>query len=155
MRAVISSLAFLVVLMALVSGQTPATNRDQTQASNPSQTPATNPPQVSPVGPDASSIAAGRGIYESSCASCHGDYGKGDGRLGEELSPKPTDLTSSTWSHGSTDREVFSEVRNGIKGTGMKAFGHKLTTHQIWDLVNYLHTLRPARGRSRPSGSIN
>jgi cbb3-type cytochrome c oxidase subunit III len=129
MRAVISSLAAIFLMVLVVSGQTPATN---------------------PVGADAASIAAGRAIYETSCASCHGETGKGDGRMGEELNPKPSDLTSSSWKHGTTDRDIFSEVRNGIRGTGMKAFGHKLTARQIWDLVNYLHTIGPARGRSRP-----
>ncbi len=96
-----------------------------------------------PVASDAASIAAGKQAYDKQCASCHGDKGKGDGAMGEELNPKPPDLTDTDWKHGSTDGEIFTVVRDGVKNTGMKAFGRKLTAHQIWDVVNYLRSIGP------------
>lgn len=94
-----------------------------------------------PVTADATSIAAGKQLFEKNCASCHGKTGKGDGMMGEELNPKPADLTSTTRKHGTTDGEVFAVVKDGVKGTGMKGFNSKLTTHQLWDVVNYVQTL--------------
>jgi mono/diheme cytochrome c family protein len=96
---------------------------------------------TNPVKADATSIGAGKQVYEKNCASCHGKTGKGDGMMGEELNPKPADLTDADWKHGSTDGEIFTVIKDGVKGTGMKGFNSKLTTHEIWDVVNYVRTL--------------
>ena len=32
---------------------------------------------------------------------------------------------------------------DGVKDTGMKAFASRMTTHQIWDVVNYLRSIGP------------
>jgi mono/diheme cytochrome c family protein len=94
-----------------------------------------------PVAADATSIAAGKQIYDKQCAGCHGDTGKGDGAMGEELNPKPANLTDADWKHGSSDGEIFVVIRDGIKNTGMKPYARKLTTHQLWDAVNYVRSL--------------
>jgi mono/diheme cytochrome c family protein len=99
-----------------------------------------------PVPPSAASIAAGQLVYQKQCAGCHGDMGAGDGAMGEELSPKPSNLTDADWKHGSTDGEIFTVIRDGVKSTGMKAFARKMTTHQLWDVVNYIRSLRPKTG---------
>jgi mono/diheme cytochrome c family protein len=96
---------------------------------------------ANPVAADATSLAAGKQLFEKNCASCHGRTGKGDGAMGEELNPKPADLTSAERKHGSSDGEIFTVIKDGVKGTGMKSFNSKVTTHQIWDLVNYVRSL--------------
>jgi mono/diheme cytochrome c family protein len=98
-----------------------------------------------PVAPDATSIAAGGQLYDKHCAGCHGDTGKGDGSMGEELNPKPANLVDADWKHGSTDGEIFTLIRDGARGTGMKAYSRKLTTHQVWDVVNYIRSIGPTR----------
>jgi mono/diheme cytochrome c family protein len=92
---------------------------------------------------DAASIAAGQALFVKLCSSCHGDRGKGDGMMGEELDPKPANLTDADWKHGSSDGEIFTVIRDGVKGTGMKTFSKKLTVHQIWDVVNYVRSIGP------------
>jgi high-affinity iron transporter len=99
-----------------------------------------------PVTANATSVAAGQKLFAKHCAVCHGDTGKGDGRMGEEMIPKPGDLTDSDWKHGSSDGEIFAFIRNGAKGTGMKAYSRKLTTHEIWDVVNYIRSIGPTKG---------
>ena len=96
-----------------------------------------------PVPADATSVAAGKDIYAKNCASCHGDTGKGDGAMGDELTPKPSNLVDEEWKHGSTDGEIFTLIRDGSKGTGMKAYRRKLSAHQIWDTVNYIRSIGP------------
>ena len=96
-----------------------------------------------PVQPTSESIAAGRAVYEKNCQSCHGDSGKGDGRMGEELNPKPSNLTDAEWKHGSSDGEIFKVIHDGSPKTGMKAFGRKLSEHEIWDVVNYIRSIGP------------
>lgn len=98
-----------------------------------------------PVAADAASIAAGKVVYAKSCAECHGDAGKGDGNMADEYTPKPPDLTDAEWKHGSTDGEIFVLIRDGSKNTAMKPFGKKLTTPQIWNVVNYIRSLGPAK----------
>src|SRR4026209_1970205 len=74
-----------------------------------------------PVAANAASIAAGQAIYAKQCAGCHGDTGKGGGSMGEELNPKPSNLSDADWKHGSTDGEMFTLINGGSKNTGMKA----------------------------------
>ena len=102
-----------------------------------------------PVTADATSIAAGKEVYAKNCANCHGESAKGDGRMGEQLDPKPPDLTDADWKHGSTDGEIFKVIHDGAAKTGMKPYGRKLTEHQIWDVVNYLRSIGPAATKSR------
>jgi mono/diheme cytochrome c family protein len=92
---------------------------------------------------DATSIAAGKKLYASNCTSCHGETAQGDGPGGKQLKPPPPSLVDATWIHGSTDGEIFLVIRDGVKDTGMKAFGSRMTTHQIWDVVNYLRSIGP------------
>ena len=102
-----------------------------------------------PVPADAKSVAAGQKLFMKYCSDCHGDTGKGDGMEGEELNPKPADLTDDQWKHGSTDGEIYAVIRSGAKGTGMKAFGSKLTAHEIWDVVNYIRSIGPQASRKQ------
>jgi len=99
-----------------------------------------------PVPADPVSIAAGLALYQKQCVGCHGETGKGDGALGEELNPKPSDLTDGEWKHGSTDGDIFTVIHDGVRSTGMKAYGRKMTTHQLWDVVNYLRSIGPKTG---------
>jgi mono/diheme cytochrome c family protein len=98
-----------------------------------------------PVKADETSIAAGKQVYEKNCANCHGKTGAGDGAMGAELNPKPSNFTDAEWKHGSSDGEIFAVIKDGVKGTGMKSFNSKLTPHQMWDAINYLRTLAPAK----------
>ncbi len=103
---------------------------------------------TNPVAADLRSIAAGAKLYAQNCASCHGLAGQGDGKMAEELKPKPSNLVDASWKHGSTDGEIFTLIRDGATGTPMKAFGKKLTAEQTWDVINYLRSIGPTPGAS-------
>jgi len=98
---------------------------------------------VNPVQADAASIAAGKKLYASNCASCHGEAGLGDGRAGKQLKPPPANLVDATWLHGPADGDIFVVIRDGVNDTGMKSFGSRMTPHQMWDVVNYLRSIGP------------
>jgi high-affinity iron transporter len=93
-----------------------------------------------PASPE--SAANGAKLYTRYCAACHGKEGKGDGLGGAKLEPKPSNLTDAEWKHGSTDTEIFAVIHDGAKNTGMKAFASRMTEHELWDLVNYIRTLK-------------
>jgi mono/diheme cytochrome c family protein len=101
-------------------------------------------PPTNPISPDATSIASGRKLFSSTCASCHGETAQGDGKMASQLNPKPANLVDDTWIHGSSDGEIFIVIRDGVKNTGMKAFGSGMTARQIWDVVNYLRSIGPS-----------
>lgn len=98
-----------------------------------------------PVAADATSIASGKTLFAANCASCHGEAGLGDGKMGEQMKVKPANLTDANWKHGSSDGEIYTIIRDGIKTAGMQSFGPKLTEDQIWDLVNYIRSIGPAK----------
>lgn len=50
------------------------------------------------------------------------------------------DLFDCTWSHGSSDQEIFDTVSGGVPATQMQAFGGKLPDEDLWKLVAYLRS---------------
>src|SRR5258708_4596665 len=98
-----------------------------------------------PVAADATSIAAGQKLYEKNCASCHGATGKGDGKMGAELSPKPSDLSDAEWKHGSWDGEILKGINEGVKSRGMGSYKSKMTGHEMGDVVNYVRSIGPKK----------
>ena len=93
----------------------------------------------------AESVANGGAVFAKQCASCHGAGGKGDGAVAAKLKSKPSDLTDAEWKHGPSDGEIFTLIRDGAKNAGMKAYRGVLTDPQMWDLVNYIRSIGPAR----------
>ena len=61
---------------------------------------------------DAESIAAGQQLYLRKCASCHGR--NGEGGPGNDLIPAAPSLLDDSWDHGSTDGEIFDNIKNGV-----------------------------------------
>jgi len=95
--------------------------------------------------PASASVEAGKKIFEKSakpmaCKMCHGSEGKGNGKLGKALNPRPRNFTcSDTMKHVSSG-QMFWIIKNGSKGTGMVAHGKTLKDRQIWDVVKYIDT---------------
>ena len=98
---------------------------------------------ANPVASSASSIAAGKKLYDVQCTSCHGPKGQGDGKGGETLTPPSSDLADASWKHGSSDGEIFILNRDGARQTGMRPYGSSIVTNDIWNIVNYVRTLGP------------
>lgn len=79
------------------------------------------------------------------CAMCHGNNGSGkDTKLGGGLYPKPLDLRSAA-TQGLTDGEIFWVIENGVRFTGMPAFGtgtgDPSGEELAWQLVSFVRHL--------------
>ena len=92
------------------------------------------------------SIDQGRATFLQNCTSCHGENGKAEGSLVAEA----TDLTTpSLYKSGTSDGEIFRSIRDGA-GDQMPAFKTQLNGDtDIWNLVNFIHSLWPASMRPK------
>jgi len=94
----------------------------------------------SPVPYTKKSITQGRTTFARYCTGCHG----ADAKATVDVMGDATDLTSpKTWKNGSTDGEIFRSIRDG-ENASMPAFKPQLRQEaDIWDLVNFIHSLWP------------
>lgn len=60
--------------------------------------------------------------FADHCAICHGNDGSGETALGRGMYPKPPDLRAAQTQERS-DGEIFWIIENGVRLTGMPAFG--------------------------------
>lgn len=100
-----------------------------------------------PVAPTAASLSRARAHFADHCASCHGNDGRGQTKLGQNLYPKAPDMTAAP-TQSLTDGELFSIIENGIRLTGMAAFGSPepdddAETWELVHLIRHLSTLTP------------
>lgn len=86
-------------------------------------------------------VAKGKASYETNCAACHGDSGKGDGVAGAALDPKPRDLVKGKYTKGVAPAQVFETLSKGIDGTTMAGYAH-LPEDERWALTYYVLDLR-------------
>jgi len=86
------------------------------------------------------SIKEGDMLFGTDCSECHGDSGNNPTDAGRWMYPRAVDLTSHE-AQSYSDRELFWIVKNGIRLSGMPAFGPVESDEHIWDLVAYVRTL--------------
>jgi cbb3-type cytochrome c oxidase subunit III len=85
-------------------------------------------------------IAAGQQLYLKNCASCHGRNGQGG--PGNDLIPPAPSLVDDMWDHGSTDGEIFNNIKNGIgPDFNMVPWKDMLKDDDIWNVVNYVRSI--------------
>jgi PQQ-dependent dehydrogenase (methanol/ethanol family) len=75
-------------------------------------------------------IEAGKRIYDSMCAGCHGS--KGDGGRGPAVN-------KGTFKRGNQDAQLFDVIKNGISGTAMPPMG--LNDDETWQVVSFLRSM--------------
>jgi mono/diheme cytochrome c family protein len=78
--------------------------------------------------------------FADHCAFCHGSDGTGRTDLGQGLYPRPPDLRQQP-TQRLTDGELYYIIENGVRFTGMPAFG-ELSDHVVgedsWKLVGLI-----------------
>ncbi|HEY7711045.1 MAG TPA: CopD family protein [Candidatus Entotheonella sp.] len=111
-----------------------------------------------PVPRQAAVVKRGAGLFQTHCAVCHGEAGRGDGPGAAGLNPKPADLTAEHVDDH-TDGDIFWWLNYGIAGTAMPSFDTTLSDVERWELIHYIRSLRhgvpkTAAFSSDPAGSV-
>ena len=108
-------------------------------APRPTQSASSDLPETNPYS-SAADLEIGRRLYNGRCGHCHGQNGEGG---------RGAVLNAGRFRRGSSDRELFLIVRNGIPGTEMPGAAI-LPSPDIWRLVAYTKQLSK-QGTSEPS----
>jgi mono/diheme cytochrome c family protein len=88
---------------------------------------------------DTSMIRLGFGHYREMCVQCHGAPGVAPSEFAQGLYPKAPKLKRAAveWSPA----ELYWMTKNGIKMSGMPAFGPTHDEHELWAIVAFLQKL--------------
>ena len=95
-----------------------------------------------PVARSEEAVLAGLEHFADHCAICHANDGSGMSDFGRGLFPPPPDLRAAPTQQLS-DGELFYIVENGVRFTGMPAFGTDTAEgeDESWKLVHFIRRL--------------
>jgi len=97
--------------------------------------------QRNPVAPSEQALKDARAHFADHCAACHANDGSGDTMYGKGLYPKPPDLRLAG-TQNLSDGELFWIIENGVRFTGMPAFGGGHGSQEdSWKLVLFIRHL--------------
>jgi mono/diheme cytochrome c family protein len=98
--------------------------------------------RVNPDAPSDQDIAPGRMHFADHCSSCHGNDGSGETPIGHGLYPPAPDMRRSE-TQDLSDGEIFWIIQNGVKMTGMPAWGTRSAEDErdSWHLVAFIRHL--------------
>ena len=98
-----------------------------------------------PLPADSTNVRAGMEHFAKYCAMCHTNDGSGTkSAIGRGLFPKPPDMRAAA-TQNLTDGEIFYIIENGVRFTGMPAFGdgdpNGAAAGLAWQLVHFVRRL--------------
>jgi mono/diheme cytochrome c family protein len=103
-----------------------------------------------PVADSAEVQRAARLHFADHCAVCHGNDGSGETAMGSGMYPKPPDLRAEH-TQKLSDGELFWIIENGVRFTGMPAFGggEHNNPEDSWKLVRFMRHLPQLTAQER------
>ena len=94
-----------------------------------------------PVPATADAVKAGMEHYADHCAICHANDGSGDTEMGRHLYPRVPDMRKPE-TQDLSDGELFYIIENGVRLTGMPAWGGEHGGGESsWKLVDFIRHL--------------
>ena len=105
-------------------------------------TPSAMRSMTNPVLPTPDVIEEGLEHFADHCAICHANNGSGDTEIGHGLYPRAPDMRLER-TQDLSDGELFSIIENGIRLTGMPAWGTGTPEGErgSWALVHFIRRL--------------
>jgi len=96
-----------------------------------------------PVPLNEETLADGRAHFADHCFICHGNDGRGETEIGKGLYPKAPNMRDHD-TQELTDGEIFYIIKNGVRFTGMPAWGDpesQTDDEANWKLVHFIRHL--------------
>ena len=94
-------------------------------------------PEVrNPLQPTDDNLIAGMKVYETNCASCHGDTRRLDGMFPDALYPRAPLFVKDA--PDMPENQNFYIIDHGVRLTGMPAWQKVLNEQDIWQVTTYL-----------------
>jgi mono/diheme cytochrome c family protein len=93
-----------------------------------------------PVPASEEGIAEARSHFADHCALCHANDGSGDTKIGQSLYPRAPDMRLPA-TQDLSDGEIYWVIENGIRLTGMPAWGEPGSESESWELVHFIRLL--------------
>ena len=96
-----------------------------------------------PLSASPDNLHAGMEHFADHCATCHANDGSGDTSFGKGLYPKPPDMRIQE-TQNKSDGELYYTIENGIRLSGMPAFGElhaSADDMETWNLVLFIRHL--------------
>ena len=88
----------------------------------------------------AAATRQGFDVYQTECVTCHGAPDVAPNDFVKAMLPPPPRLWSDD-TQQMPDGELFWIVKNGVRMTGMPAFGPQHDDRTIWEIVGFLRQL--------------
>ena len=111
--------------------------------------------QKNPFTPTPEILVEARNHFADHCATCHGNDGAGQTEIGRNLYPKAPDMRLPS-TQGLTDGELYSIIHNGIRLTGMPAWGEATDDEDSWKLVLFIrHLVKMGPEEMKEMGRFN
>jgi len=85
-------------------------------------------------------LSEARAHFADHCATCHGNDGSGKTEIGQNLYPKVPDMRQSE-TQNLADGQIYFILHNGIRLTGMPAWGSPGKDDDSWKLVLFIRHL--------------
>jgi len=83
----------------------------------------------------------GMAHWADHCSICHGNNGNAELSMGQQMYPHSPDMRKPQ-TQNLTDGEMFYIIENGIRLSGMPAFGHSEgDSNESWKLVHFIRHL--------------
>ena len=157
MRSTLRALLMLMVAMAVLGSAVGYTvvRRGLSTRAEPSRaeavlawamrklaTPQAGRTRQNPVQPTGVVLQQALEHYADHCAACHANDGSGDTQMGRSFYPKVPDMRSAG-TQALSDGELFSIIEDGIRLTGMPAWGTGTPEGErdSWGLVHFIRRL--------------
>jgi len=97
--------------------------------------------RTNPVADSEEVYVAARAHWADHCASCHANDGSGEAPMGKQMYPPAPDMRERA-TQDLTDGELFFIIENGIRLTGMPAWGGPdHDAGDSWKLVHFIRRL--------------
>jgi mono/diheme cytochrome c family protein len=89
-----------------------------------------------PIRPVDDNLTAGMKIYQTNCASCHGDIHRPRGVFADSFYPRAPQFIEDA--PDMSENQNFYIIQHGIRLSGMPAWKQVLTEQEIWQVTTFL-----------------